>query len=170
MAATMTKTQLVRLLAEVIKVPNRQAAAFLEMLAETAVQQTKKNGVFVLPGLGRMKKVERKARLGRNPQTGETIKIKAKTVAKFYLAKAAKEAIAPAKKKYSSPLMSEVQQRCWPFLRFGSWIGFSGDIAPTQQVPTIRQDAKEPKRILSSMRWSLIPFWAKDAAIGSSMI
>ncbi len=44
------------------------------------------------------------------------------------------------------------------------------NVAPTQQVPTIRQDAKEPRRILSSMRWGLIPFWAKDAAIGSSMI
>ncbi len=44
------------------------------------------------------------------------------------------------------------------------------NIAPTQQVPTIRQNAKEPTRILSSMRWGLIPFWAKDISIGSSMI
>ena len=95
---TMTKTQLVRLLAEQVETTNKQAAAFLENLAEVAVAQTKKNGVFVLPGLGRLKKVQRKARTGRNPQTGEAIKIKAKTVAKFYLAKAAKDAIAPAKK------------------------------------------------------------------------
>jgi len=98
LAGTMTKTQLVRLLAEKIELTNKQAAAFLETLAETAVAQTKKNGVFVLPGLGRLKKVQRKARTGRNPQTGEAIKIKAKTVAKFYLAKAAKDAIAPPKK------------------------------------------------------------------------
>jgi DNA-binding protein HU-beta len=98
MAANMTKTQLVRLLAEHVQVTNKTAAAFLENLAEVAVAQTKKNGVFVLPGLGRLKKVQRKARMGRNPQTGEPIKIKAKTVAKFYLAKAAKDAIAPAKK------------------------------------------------------------------------
>jgi DNA-binding protein HU-beta len=52
----------------------------------------------VVPGLGRLKKVQRKARMGRNPQTGEAIKIKAKTVAKFYVAKAVKDAIAPAKK------------------------------------------------------------------------
>ena len=96
--ATMTKTQLVRLMAENLKLPNKQAAAFLENLADIAVTQTKKTGVFVLPGLGRLKKVQRKARMGRNPQTGEAIKIKAKTTAKFYLAKAAKDAIAPPKK------------------------------------------------------------------------
>ena len=97
MAATMTKTQLVRLLAEQVQTTNKQAAAFLVNLAEVAVTQTKKNGVFVLPGLGRLKKVQRKARMGRNPQTGEAIKIKAKTTAKFYLAKAVKDAIAPKK-------------------------------------------------------------------------
>jgi DNA-binding protein HU-beta len=52
----------------------------------------------VLPGFGRLKKVQRKARTGRNPQTGETIKIKAKMTAKFYLGKAMKDAIAPTKK------------------------------------------------------------------------
>lgn len=98
MAATMTKTQLVRLLAEQHEISNKQAAAFLAFLAEVAVKEAKKNGVFVLPGLGRLKKIQRKARMGRNPQTGEAIKIKAKTVAKFYLAKAVKDAIAPAKK------------------------------------------------------------------------
>ena len=96
--ATMTKTQLVRALAEKIQLTNKQAAAFLENLAEIAVKETKRNGVFVLPGFGRMKKVQRKARTGRNPQTGEPIQIKAKTVAKFYMAKAVKDAIAPAKK------------------------------------------------------------------------
>jgi putative SOS response-associated peptidase YedK len=44
------------------------------------------------------------------------------------------------------------------------------NIAPTQQVPTIRQNAREPKRVVSTMRWGLIPFWAKDASIGSKMI
>jgi DNA-binding protein HU-beta len=97
MATTMTKTQLVRTLAEQVQVTNKTAAAFLENLAEVAVAQTKKNGVFVLPGLGRLKKVQRKARMGRNPQTGEPIKIKAKTTAKFYLAKGVKDAIAPKK-------------------------------------------------------------------------
>ena len=98
MAAGMTKTALVRFMAEKLEMTNKQAATFLELLAETAVKETKKNGVFVIPGLGRLVKAERKARMGRNPQTGEAIKIKAKTVVKFRVAKAAKDAIAPAKK------------------------------------------------------------------------
>ena len=97
MAAGMTKTQLVRNLAEKVGTNNKTAAAFLEMLAEVAVKETKKNGVFVLPGLGRLKKSQRKARIGRNPQTGEPMKIPAKTVAKFYLAKVVKDSIAPKK-------------------------------------------------------------------------
>src|ERR1700744_3222214 len=98
MATGMTKTALVRTLAEKLELANKQSAAFLDLLAETAVKETKKNGVFVIPGLGRLVKAERKARLGRNPQTGETIKIKAKTVVKFRVAKAAKDSIAPPKK------------------------------------------------------------------------
>lgn len=98
MASTMTKTALVRHMAEKLEMSNKHAAAFLDQLAETAVKETKKNGVFVIPGLGRLVKADRKARMGRNPQTGEAIKIKAKTVVKFRVAKAAKDAIAPPKK------------------------------------------------------------------------
>ncbi len=97
MAAGMTKTQLVRHIAEKVGTNNKTAATFLLTLSETAIKETKKNGVFVLPGLGRLKKVQRKARMGRNPQTGEPIKIAAKTTAKFYLAKAVKDSIAPKK-------------------------------------------------------------------------
>ena len=96
--ATMTKTQLAGLLAEQVGITKKQAVTFLETLADLAVKEAKKNGVFVVPGLGRLKKVQRKARTGRNPQTGEAIKIKAKTTAKFYVAKAVKDAIAPPKK------------------------------------------------------------------------
>lgn len=95
--AGMTKTQLVRAMAEKTGITNKQSAAYLQTLADTAVSQTKKGGVFVLPGLGRLKKVQRKARMGRNPQTGEPIKIAAKTTAKFYLAKSVKDSIAPKK-------------------------------------------------------------------------
>jgi len=95
MAAGLTKTQLVRALAEKVGTNNKTAATFLQTLTEVAVKETKKNGVFVLPGLGRLKKSQRKARIGRNPQTGEPLKIPAKTVAKFYLAKAVKDSIAP---------------------------------------------------------------------------
>jgi DNA-binding protein HU-beta len=97
MAGGLTKTQLVRHLAEKNELSNKQAAAFLEHLADTAIKETKKSGVFVVPGLGRLVKAHRKARIGRNPQTGEPIQIKAKTVVKFRVAKAAKDAIAPKK-------------------------------------------------------------------------
>src|ERR1700746_2446039 len=100
MASGLTKTQLIRQLAEKTELPNKTAAAFLEHLADTAIKETKKNGIFVVPGLGRLVKAHRKARTGRNPQTGEPIQIKAKTVVKFRVAKAAKDAL--AQKKYFS--------------------------------------------------------------------
>src|SRR5580704_3857738 len=95
MASGLTKTQLVRHLAEKLETNNKSASAFLETLADTAIKETKKNGVFVVPGLGRLVKAHRKARMGRNPQTGEPIQIKPKTVAKSRVAKSAKDAIAP---------------------------------------------------------------------------
>ncbi len=98
MASGMTKTQLVRHMAETIGVNNKTAAAFLDTLAETALKETRKNGLFVIPGLGRLVKAHRKARIGRNPQTGAEIKIPAKTVVKFRVAKAAKDSIHSAKK------------------------------------------------------------------------
>ncbi|MBV8049656.1 MAG: HU family DNA-binding protein [Acidobacteriaceae bacterium] len=97
MAAGMTKTQIVRALAEKLETNNKTAASFLENLTDLAIKETKKNGLFVVPGLGRLVKAHRKARMGRNPQTGEPIQIKAKTVVKFRVAKAAKDAIAPKK-------------------------------------------------------------------------
>jgi DNA-binding protein HU-beta len=100
MAATrMTQTQLVKSLAESNEISNKQAKAILEGLASIAIAEVKKNGVFVLPGIGRLVRQDRKARTGRNPATGETIKIPAKKVVKFRVAKAAKDAIVPPKKK-----------------------------------------------------------------------
>jgi DNA-binding protein HU-beta len=99
MASTrMTQTQLVRQVAEQCEVSNKTSRAFLDSLAAMAVAEVKKNGVFVLPGIGRLVRVDRKARTGRNPATGETIKIPAKKVVKFRVAKAAKDAIVPPKK------------------------------------------------------------------------
>ena len=94
----MTKSQLVGLLAEKMGVTKAVATGMLETLASAAVSETKKNGQFVLPGIGKLVKSQRKARMGRNPQTGESIKIPAKTVVKFRVAKAAKEAVVPPKK------------------------------------------------------------------------
>jgi len=95
----MTQTQLVRSLAEACEVPNKTARMFLDHMSSMAVSEVKKNGVFVMPGLGRLVRVERKARMGRNPATGESIKIPAKKVVKFRVAKAAKDAIVPPKVK-----------------------------------------------------------------------
>jgi DNA-binding protein HU-beta len=95
----MTQTQLVKSLAESNEISNKQAKAILEGLASVAIAEVKKNGVFVLPGIGRLVRQDRKARTGRNPATGETIKIPAKKVVKFRVAKAAKDAIVPPKKK-----------------------------------------------------------------------
>ena len=94
----MTQTAIVRELAETTGVNNRVAKQFLEALAALAIRETKKNGVFVMPGIGRLVRAERKARMGRNPATGETIKIPAKKVVKFRVAKAVKDAIVPPKK------------------------------------------------------------------------
>ena len=70
----------------------------MDTLAHTAVTEVKKNVLFVLPGIGRLVRVDRKARMGRNPATGATIKIAAKKVVRFRVAKAAKDAIVPPKK------------------------------------------------------------------------
>ena len=93
----MTQTALVRALAEKNEVSNKQARAILDHLSELAVSEVKKNGVFVMPGIGRLVRVDRKARKGRNPATGESIKIPAKKVVKFRVAKAAKDAVLGAK-------------------------------------------------------------------------
>jgi DNA-binding protein HU-beta len=95
----MTQTQLVRKLAESCEVSNKVARQFLDTLGAEAIKEVKKSGVFVVPGLGRLVRVDRKARMGRNPATGEAIKIPAKKVVKFRVAKAAKDAIVPPKKK-----------------------------------------------------------------------
>jgi DNA-binding protein HU-beta len=95
----MTQTAIVRELAETTGLNNRVSKQFVEALAELAVRETKKNGVFVVPNLGRLVRVDRKARIGRNPATGEAIKIPAKKVVKFRIAKSVKDAIVPPKKK-----------------------------------------------------------------------
>ena len=96
-AKKMTKAELVRFVAEKLEWTSKQSAAMFDLLAATALQETRKNGEFTIPGLGKLVKAQRAARIGRNPQTGESIKIKAKTTVKFRVAKAAKDAIAPVK-------------------------------------------------------------------------
>ena len=93
----MTQTQIVQALADKCEVTKKVAKNLLDTLAHTAITEVKKNGVFVMPGIGRLVRVDRKARMGRNPATGEAIKIAAKKVVKFRVAKAAKDAIVPPK-------------------------------------------------------------------------
>ncbi len=96
---TLTQTQLIRSISEECEVPVQTARLFLTSLSDTAIQEVKKNGVFILPGLGRLVRVERKARLGRNPATGAPIKIAAKKAVKFRIAKSAKDTIVPPRTK-----------------------------------------------------------------------
>jgi len=96
----MSKSAIAATLAEKVEITKKQAAMLLEELANLAYKEAKNS--FVLPGLGKLVLRNRKARIGRNPATGETIKIPAKKVVKFTVAKAAKDAIlgpAAAKKK-----------------------------------------------------------------------
>ena len=93
----MTKTQLIRYMAEQMEVPPKQIAAFFDLLIGTATTQTRKIGEFTIPGLGKLVKAQRAARMGRNPATGEAIKIKAKTTVKFRISKSAKDAVVPPK-------------------------------------------------------------------------
>jgi DNA-binding protein HU-beta len=95
----MTQSQIIQKLADENEITRKAAKALMENLAQTAIAEVKKNGVFVVPGIGRLVRVDRKARMGRNPATGEAIKIPAKKVVKFRVAKAAKDAIVPPKAK-----------------------------------------------------------------------
>ncbi len=89
----MTKPQLLEAMAGKTGLSKKDAGNFIEKLSELALEEVKKNGEFVLPGLGKLVKINRAARMGRNPATGEQIKIAAKTVVKFKVAKVAKEAV-----------------------------------------------------------------------------
>src|ERR1700739_845107 len=93
-AKPLSKTKIVSHMAEKIGSPKKTAALFFEELFKLAVKDSKRGaGQFVIPGIGRVVKAHRKARMGRNPQTGEAIKIKAKTVVRLRPSKAFKDAI-----------------------------------------------------------------------------
>lgn len=89
----MTKSQLLGTLAESTGLTKKDVVSLMDKLVELAYKEVKKNGEFVVPGLGKMVKIKRAARVGRNPATGEQINIPAKTVVKFRVAKAAKESV-----------------------------------------------------------------------------
>ena len=91
MAKAMTKSQIAEHLAKKVEIKKSQAVAILNEIAALAYKEAKNS--FTLPGIGKIVLVKRKARKGRNPQTGTSIKIPAKKVVKFRVAKAAKDAI-----------------------------------------------------------------------------
>ncbi len=93
----MTKAQVVSHFAEKFEISKKTAASVVDEVAALAIAETKKTGSFTLPGIGKSVLSKRKARIGRNPATGEEIKIPAKTVVKIRVAKAFKEAIVPPK-------------------------------------------------------------------------
>ena len=92
----MTKTETVRELSERAQIDRKQASAVLEELAKMAYENARDG--FTIPGLGKLVLVDRKARMGRNPATGEQIQIPAKRVLKFRIAKQAKDAVLAAPK------------------------------------------------------------------------
>jgi DNA-binding protein HU-beta len=94
----MTKGQIVTHFAGKFEISKKASASIIDEYAALAIAETRKKGAFVLPGIGRSVLVKRKARVGRNPATGETIKIPAKTVVRIRPAKAFKESIVPSKK------------------------------------------------------------------------
>jgi DNA-binding protein HU-beta len=95
MAKALSKSQIVASLAETVGLTKKQTVQTLEALVGLAYKNAKNS--FTIPGLGKIVLVNRKARMGRNPATGETIKIAAKRVVKFRVAKAAKDAILGSK-------------------------------------------------------------------------
>lgn len=89
----MNKSQVLNALAEKLSKTRKEVSEFVEAFVELACREAKSAGEFTVPGLGKLVKKHRAARMGRNPATGESISIPAKTVVKFRVAKAAKDAI-----------------------------------------------------------------------------
>jgi DNA-binding protein HU-beta len=94
----MTKSQVVSHFAGKFELSKKMASGIIEEVAALAISETKKTGSFTLPGIEKLVLIKRKARMGRNPQTGEAIKIPARTVVRMRVAKAAKETIIPGRK------------------------------------------------------------------------
>jgi DNA-binding protein HU-beta len=95
----MTKAQIVSHFAGKFEISKKMASEIIEEVAALAISETKKIGSFTLPAIGKLVLVKRKARMGRNPATGEANKIAAKTVVKMRIGKATKEAIVPGREK-----------------------------------------------------------------------
>lgn len=93
MAKGMNKSQTLNALAEKLGKTRKEAGEILDAVVDLAYKEAKRVGEFTIPGLGKLLKKHRAARMGRNPATGASIQIPAKTVCKFRVSKAAKDAI-----------------------------------------------------------------------------
>ena len=93
----MTQSEVINHFAEKFGVKRAQAKEYFDELVNLAQNEVKTNGEFVLPGFGKLVLSERKAREGRNPATGETIQIPAKTTLKFRVGKGMKDSVVPKK-------------------------------------------------------------------------
>ena len=91
----MTQSEVINHFAEKFELKRTQAKEIFDELANLASSEVKENGEFVLPGFGKLVRSERKAREGRNPATGDTIQIPAKTTLKFRVGKGMKDSILP---------------------------------------------------------------------------
>ncbi len=91
--AKLTKSQILSDLSDKTGLSKKDVGAVMDAMLALAYKEVKKSGEFMINGMGKLVKVKRSARMGRNPATGETIKIPAKTVVKFRVAKACKEAV-----------------------------------------------------------------------------
>lgn len=91
----MTRSQIVQNLAETCLITRKLSEGLLAALAETAIRELKERGVFVIPGIGRLIRVDRKGRIGRNPGSGQAIRIPATKAVKFRVARAAMDAFVP---------------------------------------------------------------------------
>lgn len=95
----MTQSEVINHFADKFEIKRAQAKEMFDELATLAGSEVATNGEFTLPGFGKLVLSERKAREGRNPATGETIQIPAKTTLKFRIGKAMKDSVVPAKGK-----------------------------------------------------------------------
>ncbi len=91
--AKLTKSQLLNVLAEKTGMSKKEVTEFMDTFAALAYSEVRESGEFIIPGIGKLVKKDRAARMGRNPATGESIQIAAKTVVKFRVAKAAKDSV-----------------------------------------------------------------------------
>ncbi len=91
--AKMTQSQMLDALVKETNLKKKEVKGVVDALTNLALKEVKKSGEFSIPGIGKLVKAHRKARMGRNPATGQAIKIKAKTIVKFRISKTAKDSV-----------------------------------------------------------------------------